>query len=64
MARALMGVVLAFGELLIRLIAPAHELCAQAPSLAQYVGGVKANFAIGLANLGHGITLGGLDVSR
>jgi 2-dehydro-3-deoxygluconokinase len=42
-----------FGELLIRLTAPGHELLMQSPSLNLHVGGAEANVAIGLANLGH-----------
>lgn len=42
-----------FGELLIRLTAPRHELLMQSPSLALHVGGAEANVAIGLVNLGH-----------
>lgn len=42
-----------FGELLIRLSAPGHELMLQSPRLDLHVGGAEANVAIGLANLGH-----------
>ncbi|WP_447765412.1 sugar kinase [Sphingopyxis panaciterrae] len=42
-----------FGELLIRLTAPANELLMQSPSLGLHVGGAEANVAIGLAHLGH-----------
>ncbi len=42
-----------FGELLIRLAAPARELLMQSPQLNLHVGGSEANVAIGLANLGH-----------
>jgi 2-dehydro-3-deoxygluconokinase len=45
--------ILFFGELLIRLSAPGHELLLQSPSLTLHVGGAEANVAIGLANLGH-----------
>ncbi|QJQ33456.1 sugar kinase [Sphingomonas lacunae] len=45
--------VLFFGELLIRLTAPGHELLMQSPSLSLHVGGAEANVAIGLASLGH-----------
>lgn len=42
-----------FGELLIRLTAPGHELLMQSPALNLHVGGAEANVAVGLANLGH-----------
>lgn len=42
-----------FGELLIRLSAPGHELLMQSPGLNLHVGGAEANVAIGLSNLGH-----------
>ena len=45
--------ILFFGELLIRLTAPGHELLMQSPALALHVGGAEANVAIGLASLGH-----------
>lgn len=47
------GPILFFGELLIRLSAPGHELLMQSPSLSLHVGGAEANVAIGLASLGH-----------
>jgi 2-dehydro-3-deoxygluconokinase len=47
------GSILFFGELLIRLTAPGHELLLQSPSLSLHVGGAEANVAIGLASLGH-----------
>lgn len=42
-----------FGELLLRLTAPGHELLMQSPSLGVHVGGAEANVAVGLAHLGH-----------
>lgn len=42
-----------FGELLLRLTAPGHELLLQSPRLDVHVGGAEANVAIGLASLGH-----------
>ena len=42
-----------FGELLLRLTAPGHELLMQSPSLNLHVGGAEANVAVGLAHLGH-----------
>lgn len=47
------GPIIFFGELLIRLTAPDHELLMQSPRLSLHVGGAEANVAIGLANLGH-----------
>lgn len=42
-----------FGELLIRLTAPGHELLMQTPQFNLHIGGAEANVAIGLACLGH-----------
>lgn len=42
-----------FGELLVRLSAPGHELLMQSPTLNLHIGGAEANVAIGLSNLGH-----------
>lgn len=42
-----------FGELLIRLAAPARERLMQSPRLDLHVGGAEANVAVGLACLGH-----------
>ena len=47
------GRVVCFGELLLRLTAPARELLLQTPRLDVHVGGAEANVAIGLACLGH-----------
>jgi 2-dehydro-3-deoxygluconokinase len=47
------GPLIFFGELLIRLNAPGHELLLQTPRLVTHVGGAEANVAIGLAHLGH-----------
>ncbi len=47
------GAVVFFGELLLRLTAPGHQLLLQSPSLDVHVGGAEANVAIGLASLGH-----------
>ncbi len=44
--------VIAFGEGLIRLSPPRHELFEQAHTLAWHVGGAEANVAVGLACLG------------
>jgi 2-dehydro-3-deoxygluconokinase len=47
------GRVVCFGELLLRLTAPARELLLQTPRLDVHVGGAEANVAVGLACLGH-----------
>ncbi len=47
------GPIVCFGELLIRLTAPGHDLLLQSPALTTHVGGAEANVAIGLAHLGH-----------
>lgn len=46
------GRVACFGELLLRLSAPGHELLLQTPRLDVHVGGAEANVAVGLARLG------------
>jgi 2-dehydro-3-deoxygluconokinase len=53
MARALMGRIVCFGELLLRLTAPGRELLLQSGRLDVHVGGAEANVAVGLACLGH-----------
>jgi 2-dehydro-3-deoxygluconokinase len=45
--------IVCFGELLLRLTAPARELLLQTPRLDVHVGGAEANVAVGLACLGH-----------
>ena len=45
--------IVCFGELLLRLTAPARELMLQTPRLDVHVGGAEANVAVGLACLGH-----------
>lgn len=45
--------ILCFGELLLRLSSPGHELLVQTPRLAVQVGGAEANVAIALAAFGH-----------
>ena len=42
-----------FGELLLRLSAPDHELLLQSGSLAVHIGGAEANVAVSLAHFGH-----------
>jgi 2-dehydro-3-deoxygluconokinase len=53
MAGPLMGRVVCFGELLLRLTAPGRELLLQNGRLDVHVGGAEANVAVGLASLGH-----------
>jgi 2-dehydro-3-deoxygluconokinase len=48
-----MGKIVCFGELLLRLAAPARELLLQSSRLDVHVGGAEANVAVGLACLGH-----------
>ena len=48
-----MARIVCFGELLLRLTAPARELLLQTPRLDVHVGGAEANVAVGLACLGH-----------
>jgi len=45
--------IVCFGELLLRLSAPNHELLFQTDMLKAHFGGAEANVAIGLASLGH-----------
>lgn len=46
------GVLVCFGEILIRLTAPAGEMLLQTPRLSAHIGGAEANVAIGYARLG------------
>jgi 2-dehydro-3-deoxygluconokinase len=46
------GRIVCFGELLLRLSAPGHELLLQTPRLDVQVGGAEANVAVSLARLG------------
>lgn len=48
-----MAKIVCFGELLMRLSAPAPELLLQSPALAVHVGGAEANVAVSLARYGH-----------
>ncbi|HYC94627.1 MAG TPA: sugar kinase [Sphingomicrobium sp.] len=48
-----MSRIVCFGELLIRLAAPARELLLQSGRLDVHIGGAEANVAVGLASLGH-----------
>ncbi|WP_257844498.1 MULTISPECIES: sugar kinase [unclassified Sphingomonas] len=51
------GHIVCFGELLLRLTAPGRELMLQTGSLDVHVGGAEANVGIGLANLGHAVSM-------
>ena len=51
------GHIVCFGELLVRLSAPGHELLLQSPTLGVHIGGAEANVAIGLSNLGHATSM-------
>lgn len=46
------GPIVCFGEILIRLSAPDHELLLQSPRLAAHFGGAEANVAVSLSRLG------------
>lgn len=48
------GVIVCFGEMLLRLAPPGARLLVQAQSLDMVVGGAEANVAAALASLGHG----------
>jgi len=49
--------VLCFGELLLRLGAPARQMLLQTPSLDVHVGGAEANVGVALAHLGHDVAM-------
>jgi 2-dehydro-3-deoxygluconokinase len=49
--------VVCFGEMLIRLNAPDHELLLQSGNLRAWVGGAEANVAVSLACLGHATSM-------
>lgn len=55
-----MGSILCFGELLLRLSAPGHELLLQRPQLDVHVGGAEANVAVALAAFGHAVAIAGV----
>lgn len=46
------GRIVCFGEMLVRLTAPAGEMLLQTPRLSAHVGGAEANVAIGISRLG------------
>ena len=47
-----LGPVVTFGEVMLRLKSPAHELLFQSPVLEATFGGAEANVAVSLANYG------------
>lgn len=51
--------VVCFGEILLRLAAPGHELLLQRPRLDVHVGGAEANVAVALAGFGHPVAMAG-----
>jgi len=51
------GRIVCFGEMLLRLGAPDRGLLLQRPSLDVHVGGAEANVAVGLARLGHPVSM-------
>lgn len=54
------GHVVCFGELLLRLSAPARQLLLQSPYLEVHTGGAEANVAVSLARMGHRARMVGL----
>jgi len=46
-----------FGELLLRLGAPGHELLLQSPRLDVHIGGAEANVGVSLAHFGHDVAM-------
>jgi 2-dehydro-3-deoxygluconokinase len=53
------GNVVCFGEVLLRLSAPGHELLLRQPRLDVHVGGAEANVAAALAAFGHRVAVAG-----
>lgn len=51
--------IVCFGELLLRLSAPGHELLLQSPRLNVHIGGAEANVGVALAHFGHLVTMTG-----
>lgn len=49
--------IVCFGELLLRLSAPAGQLMLQSPRLDTCIGGAEANVAVSLARLGHKVSM-------
>lgn len=52
--------VVCFGELLLRLGAPGHQMLLQSPSLDVHVGGAEANVGVSLAHFGHPVAMAGV----
>jgi len=52
--------VVCFGELLLRLGAPGHQLLLQSPSLEVHCGGAEANVGVSLAHFGHDVAMIGV----
>ncbi len=52
-----MSSVVCFGELLLRLGAPGHQLLLQEPRLEVHVGGAEANVGVSLARFGHDVRM-------
>lgn len=51
--------IVCFGELLLRMGAPGHQLLLQSPVLEVHVGGAEANVGVSLAHFGHPVTMVG-----
>ena len=51
------GRIVCFGEVLLRLSAPAGELLLQSPGLDACIGGAEANVAVSLAHFGHEVAM-------
>ncbi|MBL8591362.1 MAG: hypothetical protein JNK01_01670, partial [Devosia sp.] len=49
--------VVCFGELLLRLGAPGHQLLLQTPALEVHCGGAEANVGVSLAHFGHDVAM-------
>lgn len=52
--------VVCFGEILLRLSAPGHELLLRQPRLDVHVGGAEANVGVALAAFGHAVSAAGV----
>ena len=53
------GRIVCFGEVLLRLSAPAGQLLLQSPRLDTCIGGAEANVAVSLARFGHQVSMAG-----
>ena len=54
------GSILCFGEVLMRLSAPGHEVLLQRPRLDVQIGGAEANVAVALSAFGHNVAMAGV----